>query len=671
MSFRFRDLSVALKLNIFQGAVLLAVIAIATMLTANHLRQQLENQSLQELRQTNRLVVSMLEAYDSSLRSDIKRSAHLFAATFDQPFVLNSEGNAPRLSQRGLLVADQQAVVDSFTAASGANATLLVRRGDDFVRAVTSVKDGNGVRASGTPLGGEHPALSALLAGNEWTGKVFMLERDYMTHYVPAKDASGKVVGAFFVGIDLTEGIKALRQSVLSIKLGETGYVYALDAGQKKGQLTLHPSKEGANLLAAKDSNGFEFVREMVEKKTGTLRYDWAAPGETRPREKIAVFDHYPAWNWVVASGSYMDEFSQGAGTAVADILIMALAIILGALISGFVATRIWVTQPLQAVISAANRIAEGDLTARARSNSRDEVGQLTDSIGRMAENLERTVSDVRGASAAMLSQSLALVASAEQVRRSSEAGSDAASSMAASVEEMSVSIDQVAEHARAAQNTSADSGKTAQQGGAVIQQAVNAMDEIADTVRDASLSVSALGASSKEISTVVQVIREIADQTNLLALNAAIEAARAGEQGRGFAVVADEVRKLAERTSTSTLSIASMIADIQSGAVAAVDRMGQGVQQVTQGGVLAEEAGQAIGRIDATTRDVINAVGGISDAISEQSIASQTIAHGVERIAQMAESNYSASVATARSAGELREMAIHLEKTLARFRTT
>jgi methyl-accepting chemotaxis protein len=123
-----------------------------------------------------------------------------------------------------------------------------------------------------------------------------------------------------------------LKKSILAIKVGETGYVAALDAGKQKGVATIHPAKEGANLLAAKDSRGFEFVREMVDKKSGVIRYEWANPGESSAREKVAVFDHYPAWDWVVVSTSYVEEIRRGADTAVRDIAIMAVAIILAAL---------------------------------------------------------------------------------------------------------------------------------------------------------------------------------------------------------------------------------------------------------------------------------------------------------------------------------------------------
>ena len=90
---------------------------------------------------------------------------------------------------------------------------------------------------------------------------------------------------------------------------------------------------------------------------------------------------------------------------------------------------------------------------------------------------------------------------------------------------------------------------------------------------------------------------------------------------------------------------------------------------QVEHGGLLADQAGHAIGEIDLGTREVIGAVGSISGAISEQSIASQTIAQGVEQIAQMAEANHSAAQGTTASTQALQELTAHLDQALGRFR--
>ncbi len=128
-------------------------------------------------------------------------------------------------------------------------------------------------------------------------------------------------------------------------------------------------------------------------------------------------------------------------------------------------------------------------------------------------------------------------------------------------------------------------------------------------------------------------------------------------------------MRKLAERTATSTHSISEMIGHIQDGAKAAVHQMEDGVAQVEQGSVLADRAGQAIGEIEGRTNEVITTVGSISDAIREQSLASQTISQGVEQIAQMAEASHSASQGTAQSAQALRDLAAHLDQSLGHLR--
>jgi methyl-accepting chemotaxis protein len=226
-----------------------------------------------------------------------------------------------------------------------------------------------------------------------------------------------------------------------------------------------------------------------------------------------------------------------------------------------------------------------------------------------------------------------------------------------------------VSESAQLAQSLSTNTGALSDQGGEIIHHAAGDMQEISNTVTETSSAIENLSKQSSKISSVVQVIKDLADQTNLLALNAAIEAARAGEQGRGFAVVADEVRKLAESTTRSTEEIRSVIGSIQSTINSTVISMGNTVSQVNAGVVLANQAGDSINKIKDSTAQVINVINDISNALVEQSSASNDIATNVELVAQMSETNRSSIHETARASDRLKELAENMRSSVAQFR--
>ncbi|HJV28249.1 MAG TPA: methyl-accepting chemotaxis protein [Aromatoleum sp.] len=320
---------------------------------------------------------------------------------------------------------------------------------------------------------------------------------------------------------------------------------------------------------------------------------------------------------------------------------------------------------------SESARLAAGDLTARIDVQARDELGMVSKSFNEMAATMGRLIASIQRESGELAEAARGMLDSARQVDTASQRQSEAASSMAAAVEEMTVGIDHIATNAGNANELARKSGRLSGEGGEIVESVIREIGEIAESVSGSARTIEQLGQSSEQISAIVGVIKEIADQTNLLALNAAIEAARAGEQGRGFAVVADEVRKLAERTTHSTQEIAGMVGAIQQGARAAVESMNHGVVRVSEGVERAQQAGKAMALIREEAGRVVDTVAEISEALREQSSASTEIARNVETIARMAEENSSSAAGSLHTANRLEELAESLQGDVARFRVS
>ena len=295
--------------------------------------------------------------------------------------------------------------------------------------------------------------------------------------------------------------------------------------------------------------------------------------------------------------------------------------------------------------------------------------GSLMVSTQRMQNNLRRMLADLRDNADGVASAAQEMASASSQVAVATSRQSEAASSMAAAVEEMTVSISQVSDSAREAHGVTSQTGGLSQEGSRAIEDTVAEMQRISTTVDAASRNIREMGEHSERISSIVGVIKDVADQTNLLALNAAIEAARAGEQGRGFAVVADEVRKLAERTAKATTEISEMIVAVQGSVHQAVATMEQTVSRVEDGVSLARRTSESIVAINEGAQRVLGTVSDISDALREQSVASNDIATNVENIAQMSEENSSAIRSAADTAAHLEKLAADTRSAIATFR--
>ena len=494
-----------------------------------------------------------------------------------------------------------------------------------------------------------------------------------MTRYDPIKDSAGQVIGIHFVGIDIMVSLEHLKETIRKVKLGRTGYTYALDAtpGPAAGTLLIHPAQEGKNIAESQDADGRFFIKEILEKRNGIVFYPWmnAAAGETSTREKIVVFGEYKPWNWIVGSGSYTDEIFSLAGRA-RDIMIGAtivLTLVLVAILI-FYLNRI-VIVPMRALVLSSQRIADGDLTVHVAVTGKDEVGKVMSAIQQMVSKLSGIIGEVSRAADTISTASEHLSASSTEISHATEKQAQSTASSAAALEEVKISINEVSLLAEATEDSSKRTATLTSDSVAAIHLAVEEIEAMAKSIGAASDQVSGLVKRSEEVGGIAGVIREIADQTNLLALNAAIEAARAGEQGRGFAVVADEVRKLAERTTRATHEIAEVISLIQQETHQTVDGMQAAAPKIKDGLQKVGEVSLMLDLIAGEAAESRNRAVEVASATREQAVAANDIAKSVEQVAQTTEETNATMHNNAESATQLQEMAQKLRQQVAYFK--
>jgi methyl-accepting chemotaxis protein len=494
---------------------------------------------------------------------------------------------------------------------------------------------------------------------------------------------------------------KAAQDSIRSMRYDTVEYFWINDLGKPAPKMVMHPTVpalEGkvldadrfnkatsmqpgvdGQVTAVSAKNLFIAFVEVVEAAGhGYVQYQWPRPkagGGTTDElyPKLSYVKKFEPWGWVIGSGIYIDDVDAIFRQAATRFLAWGIGI------GGFIALALFfvgrnIVNTLggdpQYAAEITRQIAAGNLSTDVKCAPGDKDSLLA-GMKEMQETLRKMISEIVAGAERLSSAAGELLHASEEVALRSRQQSESASAMAAAVEEMTVSIDQVSHNAHEAHGISAEAGAASERGTSIIQNAAQEMRKISDAVLSSSQIIEELGQQSDQITSIVNTIREIADQTNLLALNAAIEAARAGEQGRGFAVVADEVRKLAERTSLSTTEIAGMVGKIQNGTRSAVASMQTGVGQASKGVDLANEAGQSIISIRDGAMRVVAVVNDISSSISEQSAASSDIAKNIESIAQMSEESAQAVEKTTQAARHLQELSASLHSAVSRFKTS
>ncbi len=369
--------------------------------------------------------------------------------------------------------------------------------------------------------------------------------------------------------------------------------------------------------------------------------------------------------------GAYVEQdeaMRQELGASAGSILASSLVALLAGLAAATLITRA-VVRPLRSVIRVADRIADGDLTARIEVHGADEVGQLMRAMERMSAALGGIVGGLQAGIGKIAASAQTLSTAAE--RTNVEVGSQKLETeqVATAMNEMVQSVEEVARSAEDAASAAESADARVQSGREAVTASMARFEQLAAAAGAARESMRSLHQEVQNIGAVLGVIKGLAEQTNRLALNAAIEAARAGEQGRGFAVVADEVRQLAQRTQQSTAEIEGLMLVLLESARDSVQQIGASSELVQTTVADARQTESVLHSIAEAVSVIHRMNRQIATVAEQQSSVAAEVNRSVASIRGSADQSAAAMEGTAASSVELAQLSNTLQGMVGQFR--
>lgn len=452
------------------------------------------------------------------------------------------------------------------------------------VRINTTVKNSDGSRAVGTTMS-DNIAQIVLTNGQNYSGTANILGVKHYVTYYPIDDIHGNIVGAIFAGVSAADSTAAQRSLVMTMVI--------------------------VSVIIAIAATGLIIMMVM----------------------KIII-------NPIKEANALADDMSQGYLTRPSSNFTFANDEI-GDFVRNLEATRSELNKYIGDINQVLSQMSTGDFTV---NPGVEYIGDFKD-IRNSFQGIKLALYDIVG----KIHQSASDVKDGvSQINEASQVLADGTTTQAASIEELSASINQIADKVQTSTQNAEEASKIS----------IMSTEKITDQNKEVESMLEAMEEikhKSDQIQNIIKAIDDIAFQTNILALNAAIEAARAGEAGKGFAVVADEVRNLAAKSADSAAQTGELITST--------------IAAVNKGTEIANSTANTMKEVTELTDKTNQYITKISEAAVDQSESISQIKSGIDQISNVVQQNSATAEETAASCVTLNDQAGILEEQINRLK--
>lgn len=372
----------------------------------------------------------------------------------------------------------------------------------------------------------------------------------------------------------------------------------------------------------------------------------------------MTAFSSISGTNWVLVSYVPVSSIYADVNHIRSIMVIIGL---LSVLLLALLIERVvhFVIRPVKSLTNVISSMTDGDFTVEVNFKQRDEVGRMSRSVEKFTASMREMISSIRGVSEQLHTQASNSNDVSDQMYNASQTQSKSMKELSYTVEQLSLSVGEIAENATTlamvVADTKADGDKVenkveetvdvSRKGKADLQNVENAMKAISESVVKLQQAIDNVGRSSEEITNITSLIGNIADQTNLLSLNASIEAARAGDAGKGFAVVATEIGQLAKTSADSVHNIDGLIHEVNTLVKEAVSQADVSVENINSSSRMVENALNTfdiifdnIDAVNVLVRQMIEKVERVDEVASNAAAISEQQAASSEEILATAE---------------------------------